>query len=331
MRHAYRRRQEPLLPAAGHRLDGLTLVVSPLIALMKDQVDQLQVLGLPVSFINSVLPAADNVRPARPDGGRRVPAGLRAPERFRSGRFLEAVQAVGVKLLAVDEAHCISEWGHDFRPDYARLGYFRHLLGNPPTVALTATATDRVRYCRAIGPARAEMHHYRLRPAQPDLRSRVGPQRAAKAADAAGVSAPAHQVRASSIPPREAGEEVAEEIAERPPPHGVYHAGLLADQRRDAQDDFMQGRREIVVATNAFGMGIDKADVRFVVHYNIPGSLEATIRRRAGPAAARSARCFMLYRRSDRYIQEFFIEEPIPAGKRAAVYGSLRRDENPIE
>ena len=126
-------------------LDGLTLVVSPLIALMKDQVDQLQALGLPVSFINSTLPMAEQY--ARLD---QMAAGqfrlvYVVPERFRSARFLEAVRAVGLKLLAVDEAHCISEWGHDFRPDYARLGYFRKLLGNPTTIALTATATDRVR------------------------------------------------------------------------------------------------------------------------------------------------------------------------------------------
>ena len=131
------------LPALA--LDGLTLVVSPLIALMKDQVDQLQSLGLPVSFVNSTLPTAEQY--ARLD---RMAAGefrlvYVAPERFRSGRFCDAVRAAGVKLLAVDEAHCISEWGHDFRPDYARLGYFRRLLGNPPTLALTATATDRVR------------------------------------------------------------------------------------------------------------------------------------------------------------------------------------------
>src|SRR3990172_8576551 len=131
------------LPALAR--DGLTLVVSPLIALMKDQVDQLQSLGLPVSFVNSTLPVGEQY--ARLD---RMAAGefrlvYVAPERFRSGRFLDAVRAIGVKLLAVDEAHCISEWGHDFRPDYARLGYFRRLLGNPTTLALTATATDRVR------------------------------------------------------------------------------------------------------------------------------------------------------------------------------------------
>ena len=128
------------LPALA--LDGLTLVVSPLIALMKDQVDQLLARGVPVTFINSTLPVQEQY-----DRLDRVAAGefrlaYVVPERFRSPRFLEAVRAVGLKLLAVDEAHCISQWGHDFRPDYARLGYFRRMLGNPTTIALTATATD---------------------------------------------------------------------------------------------------------------------------------------------------------------------------------------------
>ena len=120
-------------------LDGLTLVVSPLIALMKDQVDQLKALNVPVTFINSTLPLAEQY--ARLE---RMAAGeyrlvYVVPERFRSSRFLEAVREAKPKLLAVDEAHCISEWGHDFRPDYARMGHFRRLIGNPPTIALTAT------------------------------------------------------------------------------------------------------------------------------------------------------------------------------------------------
>ncbi len=124
---------------------GVTLVVSPLIALMKDQVDQLTALGLPATFINSTL-SPDEVS----ERLQQVAAGdyrlvYVVPERFRSPRFVEAVRRVGVRLLAVDEAHCVSEWGHDFRPDYARLGQFRTLMGSPPTIALTATATAAVR------------------------------------------------------------------------------------------------------------------------------------------------------------------------------------------
>ena len=131
------------LPALA--VDGLTLVVSPLIALMKDQVDQLHARGIPVTFINSTLPVAEQYE--RLD---RMAAGefrlvYVVPERFRSTRFVEAVKAIKLKLLAIDEAHCASQWGHDFRPDYAKLGYFRRQLGNPTTIALTATATDNVR------------------------------------------------------------------------------------------------------------------------------------------------------------------------------------------
>ncbi|HEY4759668.1 MAG TPA: ATP-dependent DNA helicase RecQ [Thermoguttaceae bacterium] len=318
-------------------LDGLSLIVSPLIALMKNQVDQLQALELPVTFINSTISLAEqNERLTRMAAGEYRIVFV-VPERFRSGRFIEAARTAGIKMLAVDEAHCISQWGHDFRPDYARLGYFRRILGNPTTIALTATATDNVR--RDIieqldlneprtfitGFARPNLFYEVLEPRGETqkaemllqfLRETPGP----------GI------IYAST---RKRTENLAELLQSQSKRRiAVYHAGMLPDQRREAQDAFMEGRAEIIVATNAFGMGIDKANVRSVVHYNVPGSLEAYYQEagRAGRDGLLS-RCLMLYNASDLHIQRYFIDSAYPDREYVAqVYDFLRGlDADPIE
>ncbi|MEX2561303.1 MAG: RecQ family ATP-dependent DNA helicase, partial [Pirellulales bacterium] len=323
------------LPAVARA--GLTLVVSPLIALMKDQVDQLSALGLKATFVNSALAQAEQYARLEAMAAGHFNLVYIAPERFRSSRLVEAVRSARLRLLAVDEAHCISQWGHDFRPDYARLGRFRAMLGHPPTIALTATATDAVR--------RDIVQQLNLRNprtlvtgfTRPNLRYEVQSPHSSRRKDQAlerflGEHPGSGIVYASS---RKRCEELAQSIAQATGRStAVYHAGMSSEDRRAAQDRFMQGKSEIVAATTAFGMGIDKADVRFVVHYNLPGSLEAYYQE-AGRAGRDGlpADCLLLYSVGDRRIQEFFIESAYPAREIVErVYEFLRhQQDDPVE
>lgn len=297
-------------------LPGLTLVVSPLVALIKDQEDRLLKLGLPVTSLHGGLELAE-----QRDRLDRIAAGeysiaFVAPERFRSSRFVEAVRKVGISLLAVDEAHCISEWGHDFRPDYARLGWFRQQLGSPPTVALTATATDIVRRDIAV--------QLRLNDPQVFIRGfdrpnlsywvRLAASKAQKLTSLKDILADTPGSVIIYTSSRKSCDEVAPFLRERCGRRvAVYHAGMMHHDRKRAQDDFMSSRAEVVVATNAFGMGIDKPDIRAVIHYNLPGTLEAYYQE-AGRAGRDGlpARCELLFSPADRIIQEYFIESEYP-------------------
>ena len=316
---------------------GVTLVVSPLIALMKDQVDQLQQMGIAASFINSSLSMAE----ASDRMDRMVADDFDlmyiAPERFRSPRFMEALHQTNVQLLAIDEAHCISEWGHDFRHDYTRLGKFRQQMGHPQTIALTATATSDVRD-DVIKQLEVESPQVFIAGfARPNLNYQVEPYVSAFEKREALVeylnkTAGTGIIYAST---RKGCDEIAEQISEETNKRiVVYHAGLVGEQRKAVQECFMSGQADVVVATNAFGMGINKADVRFVLHFNLPGTLEAYYQEagRAGRDGLPSE-CVLMYSASDRYIQEFFIDNANPPPEAiAAVYEFLRHHPaDPIE
>lgn len=316
---------------------GLTLVVSPLIALMKDQVDSLTALGIAATYINSSLSPAEAF-----DRMNRMALGqfdlvYIAPERLRSSLFLEKLRETHVQLLAVDEAHCISEWGHDFRPDYARLGRLRQRLNNPQTIALTATATPDVRRDIAQQLVLREPQVFITGFSRPNLSFEVqqafsDPDRDRMLMDflrdtpGAGIVYSATRKGCEALAPllsKSSGRKV-----------DLYHAGLEPEARRRVQDEFMSGRTPIIVATNAFGMGIDKSDLRFVVHYNIPGTLEAYYQE-AGRAGrdGQPSRCLLLYASRDRRIQEFFIDSAYPEPEIVEeVYDFLRAiNDDPIE
>jgi ATP-dependent DNA helicase RecQ len=266
-------------------LPGTTLVISPLIALMHDQVAALTARGIAASFLASTLPP-DEIRERL---ARFVRGEYRllyvAPERLTSGAFRDALGRVACPLVAVDEAHCISEWGHDFRPEYMQIGALLAALPDARVLACTATATPIVRD-EILG-------RLGLAPDTPQLvRGFARPNLALRAVEVAGQRDRAETVDAtltealgkpkagqgSAIvyaPTRRAAEAEAERLAQAGWRTGVYHAGLSADAREQAQQRFMAGALDLVCATNAFGMGIDRADVRAVIHLGPPGSIEA--------------------------------------------------------
>ncbi len=271
------------LPAS--LLPGTTLVVSPLVSLMQDQVQALEARGVPATFLAATL-SADEMRErlSRLRGG-----GFRlayvAPERLAYPGFRALVREISVPLVAVDEAHCISEWGHDFRPDYLQIGALLEELQPPRTLACTATATpvvrDEILVRLGLGPQTPQI----LRGfARPNLALRVRHVTAererarstdAQLAEALGAPAAARGAAIVYAPTRRATEEEARRLAAAGWRAGAYHAGLSGEERTRVQRAFSSGDLDLVVATNAFGMGIDRADVRAVIHLAPPGSIEA--------------------------------------------------------
>lgn len=262
------------LPALA--LPGLTLVVSPLVALMRDQVDALRRRGIEAAYVNSSQTEADREQAEQRMADGRLKLVYAAPERFRSASFLRALNATKLSLMAVDEAHCVSEWGYAFRPDYELLGEAIRGLKPARLLAVTATAAPDVRadIVRALRMADARVHVAGFD--RPNLHLEVHKlnteaEKLDTLAAAVGVHSPAIVYTAT----RRQADRVAAVLNSRGISAGAYHAGLDTRARETIQDDFQSRRLAVVTATNAFGLGIDKADVRIVLHSELPRSLEA--------------------------------------------------------
>lgn len=296
-------------------LDGVTLVISPLIALMKDQVDGLVENQIPATFINSVLTPSEQGQRLREIQQGRYKLVYIAPERFRNPGFMEGIQSCRVSLFAVDEAHCVSEWGHDFRPDYLRLKGVVEKLGHPPVAALTATATPDVRRDIITQLGLRQPIAFVAGFDRPNLRFHVKKVDGEKDKVDAIVTLLKKGLRRGIIyaATRKNVETLTSALRSNGYKAGSYHAGMEMESRKVVQDLFMEGTLPVVVATNAFGMGIDKADLRFVVHYDIPGSLEAYYQEvgRAG-RDGKPATCLLLFNYADTFTQEFFIDGSYP-------------------
>jgi ATP-dependent DNA helicase RecQ len=298
---------------------GLTVVVSPLIALMKDQVDALQANGIAATFLNSSIATGESRHRLRGLHEGQYRLLYAAPERLMLSGFLEDLHQWNLNLIAVDEAHCISEWGHDFRPEYRHLAQLRSLFVDAPIMALTATATTRVRQDIVKLLRLRDPRCYVASFNRPNLTYRVLPK-------AKPFTQVLGYVRAH---PRDSGivycqsRKSAESLAAQLSDNGIlarpYHAGLGARERASNQDLFLRDEARIICATIAFGMGINKSNVRFVIHYDLPKNIEGYYQEtgRAGRDGLPSE-CLLLFSAGDAIKQQRFIEEKPPAEQRVA-------------
>nr|MDD3720508.1 RecQ family ATP-dependent DNA helicase [Candidatus Gracilibacteria bacterium] len=303
---------------------GLVIIISPLISLMKDQVDKLNELGLRTEFINSSIGVTDKrfildeISQNMPDEVGGIKFLYIAPERLNDEHFLRVIQSVDISLIAIDEAHCISQWGHDFRPSYMKIKGFIDSLRQEnhfPIIALTATATKKV---RADIVERLGLKNYHIFTKGFDRKNLVfivreitkKEEKLKKVLEIIKKTPPYGIVYCSSI---KAVKEVYDFLKEEGINAGIYTGEMNANSRESEQNNFMNSSYDVIVATNAFGMGIDKKDIRYVIHYNLPGSIE-NYYQEAGRAGRdrKTSYSIIIASYQDTIIQEFFIENAYP-------------------
>lgn len=318
-------------------LPGATLVISPLIALMKDQVDKLRSLNIPATYLNSTLTTGEQANRLQAIARGEFKIVYIAPERLRNNDFLNVLKNLQISLLAVDEAHCVCQWGHDFRPDYLHIEPARKRWNNPLTIALTATATPKLQkeitHLLGLPNVKSVITGFNRPNLFYEVRSTPGTRAKLETLTEllAGLKQGASIVYTGT---RSDTEQVSDFVREGLRLESTcYHAGLEPDERASIQEAFLSGRIPVIVATNAFGMGIDRPDVRSVIHYHIPSSLEAYYQEagRAGRDGER-AHTVLFYDPQDRALQEWFIENTAPSAfeMKNLWYTLKRRGEEPF-
>ncbi len=310
------------LPAL--KFSGLTVVISPLISLMKDQVDALRANGIPAAFMNSSLTPLENREAEEAAKRGELKLLYLAPERLAMPRVLDFLQHLSISLFAVDEAHCISEWGHDFRPDYRNLINLREHFPHVPVLALTATANARVQEDIVSQLKLKGGRIFRSSFDRPNLTYRVLPKKHSFERLVQEIRERPGQPAIVYCFSRKRTEKVAADLCANGIKAAAYHAGLSSEERTRIQEEFIRDKTPVITATIAFGMGIDKPDVRLIAHMDLPKSVEGYYQEtgRAGRDGLPSE-CLLFFSRSDRAKHNFFIKDIQDPVERARTYRQL--------